>query len=201
MATRWIAFVLLCAVHRTAHGACRPSVELANTRPGRVKLVRNGYEGVLIAIHNNVIEREHTHLVETIKRVFTDASSYMYKATRRRAFFRKITILVPQSWSSASLTKDENGTPLDSGALFGAAFSYSTANLRVKASATKDLRQHRARTLNVVPECGKHHPDSYMEMTTFRLTENYTQVCHAGRLCNVESVMITRVSSYRDWLL
>ena len=31
--------------------------------------------------------------------MFTDASKYIYQATRRRAFFRNVTIIVPNAWT------------------------------------------------------------------------------------------------------
>lgn len=32
--------------------------------------------------------------------MFIEASSYLYTATKQRAFFKNVTILVPQTWSS-----------------------------------------------------------------------------------------------------
>ena len=32
--------------------------------------------------------------------MFTEASPYLYKASRRRAYFVEVTILIPQTWNS-----------------------------------------------------------------------------------------------------
>ena len=63
----------------------------------RVSLVENGYEGLVVAISPE--EEENPSLVESIKDLLTKASAELYGATRQRAFFKEVTILVPQSWS------------------------------------------------------------------------------------------------------
>ena len=67
---------------------------------GRTSISENGYTGVVIAVSPE--EAEDPALVEAIKELFTSASAELYGATRQRAFFREVTILVPQSWSIAS---------------------------------------------------------------------------------------------------
>ena len=67
---------------------------------GRTSISENGYTGVVIAVSPE--EAEDHALVEAIKELFTSASAELYGATRQRAFFREVTILVPQSWSIAS---------------------------------------------------------------------------------------------------
>merc|ERR1719239_764241 len=66
----------------------------------RVSISENGYKGVVIAVSPE--EAEDPALVESIKKLFTSASAELYGATRQRAFFKEVTILVPQSWSIAS---------------------------------------------------------------------------------------------------
>merc|ERR1719239_1787753 len=66
----------------------------------RVSISENGYTGVVIAVSPE--EAEDPALVESIKKLFTSASAELYGATRQRAFFKEVTILVPQSWSIAS---------------------------------------------------------------------------------------------------
>lgn len=34
--------------------------------------------------------------------MFTNGSSYLYNATKKRAFFKEVTILIPQTWSDKS---------------------------------------------------------------------------------------------------
>lgn len=79
------------------------------TKPSSVKLVNNGYEGVVVAIRDDVPESEH--LIQEIKGTLINASTYLYQATRQRAFFRNVTILLPQTWSNNfSTVSPENST-------------------------------------------------------------------------------------------
>ena len=63
----------------------------------RATISDNGYKGVVIAISPE--EAEDLVLVESLKELFTSASRELYGATRQRAFFKEVTILVPQGWS------------------------------------------------------------------------------------------------------
>ena len=63
----------------------------------RVSLVENGYEGLVVAISPE--EEENPNLVESIKDLMTKASAELYGATRQRAYFKEVTILVPQTWN------------------------------------------------------------------------------------------------------
>merc|ERR1719341_1473372 len=67
---------------------------------GRASISENEYRGVVVAVSPE--EVEDPALVEAIKELFTSASAELYGATRQRAFFKEVTILVPQSWSMAS---------------------------------------------------------------------------------------------------
>nr|XP_006811740.1 PREDICTED: calcium-activated chloride channel regulator 1-like [Saccoglossus kowalevskii] len=58
----------------------------------------NGYEGIVIAIHNYV--KEDTQLIQKIQDTFTAASAFLYTATNYRTYFRNITLLIPLSWSN-----------------------------------------------------------------------------------------------------
>uniref|UniRef100_UPI00358FBD7A calcium-activated chloride channel regulator 1-like n=1 Tax=Myxine glutinosa TaxID=7769 RepID=UPI00358FBD7A len=64
---------------------------------GYAVLKSNGYEEFVVAIHPDVLE--NSTLIDKIKETMTEASDYLYKATRR-AFFRNISILVPPTWSN-----------------------------------------------------------------------------------------------------
>ena len=44
-------------------------------------------------------EEENPNLVESIKDLLTKASAELYGATRQRAYFKEVTILVPQTWN------------------------------------------------------------------------------------------------------
>nr|XP_006816547.1 PREDICTED: epithelial chloride channel protein-like [Saccoglossus kowalevskii] len=68
-----------------------------NCSRSRVTLQNNEYRNIVIAINENV--PEDPHLLDRIREIFTKASAFLYKATRYRAFFKDIFILVPNSWS------------------------------------------------------------------------------------------------------
>ncbi|XP_031231589.1 calcium-activated chloride channel regulator 3A-1-like isoform X1 [Mastomys coucha] len=63
-----------------------------------VHLNNNGYEGVVIAINPSVPEDER--LIPSIKEMVTQASTYLFEATKRRFYFRNVSILVPITWKS-----------------------------------------------------------------------------------------------------
>ncbi|XP_071112483.1 calcium-activated chloride channel regulator 3A-1-like [Haliotis cracherodii] len=64
---------------------------------GVVHIKDNEYRGILIAIEDSV--PEDYSLIEKLQSIFTNASQYLYRVTRQRAYFGDITILVPRSWS------------------------------------------------------------------------------------------------------
>ncbi|XP_041373494.1 calcium-activated chloride channel regulator 1-like [Gigantopelta aegis] len=70
---------------------------LGISRPTAIKLENNEYTNVLVAIHEDVPEDKN--LIDKIKTMFTEASSYMYTGTRKRAFFKDIKILIPSTWT------------------------------------------------------------------------------------------------------
>ena len=63
----------------------------------RLSLVENGYQGLVVAISPE--EEENPNLVESIKGLLTKASEELYGASRQRAYFKEVTILVPQTWN------------------------------------------------------------------------------------------------------
>ncbi|XP_066453413.1 calcium-activated chloride channel regulator 1-like [Eleutherodactylus coqui] len=65
-----------------------------------VKLVNNGYEDIIIAIHPKIPENKK--IIESIKKMVTDASSYMLKTTENRVYIRSAKIIIPNTWSSDS---------------------------------------------------------------------------------------------------
>ncbi|XP_042855744.1 calcium-activated chloride channel regulator 1-like [Penaeus japonicus] len=66
----------------------------------RVELVDNGYENVVIAISPNLPESEGPALIPIIKDLIKNASQALFTATRQRAFFRDVRILIPTSWTN-----------------------------------------------------------------------------------------------------
>ncbi|XP_021513701.1 calcium-activated chloride channel regulator 3A-1-like [Meriones unguiculatus] len=73
---------------------------LWDVKSSRVHLNNNGYEGVVIAINPSVPEDER--LIQSIKEMVTQASTYLFEATKRRFYFRSVSILVPMTWKSKS---------------------------------------------------------------------------------------------------
>ena len=63
----------------------------------RVSLVENGYQGLVVAISPE--EEENPNLVQSIKDLLTKASAELYGATRQRAYFKEVTILLPKTWN------------------------------------------------------------------------------------------------------
>ncbi|KAL1772707.1 calcium-activated chloride channel regulator 2 [Sigmodon hispidus] len=68
-----------------------------------VKLQDNGYDGLLVAINPRV--PENLNLITNIKEMITEASFYLFNATKRRVFFRNIQILIPASWTAHNYSK------------------------------------------------------------------------------------------------
>ncbi|XP_045148086.1 calcium-activated chloride channel regulator 4 isoform X2 [Echinops telfairi] len=62
-----------------------------------VQLNDNGYEDIIIAIQPNV--PEDLTIIEQIKDMVTKASTYLFEATEKRFFFRKVSILIPENWT------------------------------------------------------------------------------------------------------
>ncbi|XP_077627160.1 calcium-activated chloride channel regulator 2 [Crocuta crocuta] len=68
-----------------------------------VQLQDNGYDGLLVAINPQVSEDQN--LIPNIKEMITEASFYLFNATKRRVFFRNIKILIPATWKSNNYSK------------------------------------------------------------------------------------------------
>ncbi|XP_022081155.1 epithelial chloride channel protein-like [Acanthaster planci] len=85
--TTLMSLIILSAVH----GAD------SLTRPSFIKFIDNGYSGITVAIHNRVDEDQV--LIDRIQYMFKEASKYLYTATKKRAYFRNVTILIPKTWA------------------------------------------------------------------------------------------------------
>ncbi|XP_036687497.1 calcium-activated chloride channel regulator 2 isoform X3 [Balaenoptera musculus] len=68
-----------------------------------VQLQENGYNGLLVAINPQVSEDQN--LIPNIKEMITEASYYLFNATKRRVFFRNIKILIPATWKANNYSK------------------------------------------------------------------------------------------------
>nr|Q9Y6N3.1 RecName: Full=Calcium-activated chloride channel regulator family member 3; Short=Calcium-activated chloride channel family member 3; Short=hCLCA3; Flags: Precursor [Homo sapiens]AAD23734.1 CLCA homolog [Homo sapiens] len=65
-----------------------------------VTLNNNGYDGIVIAINPSVPEDEK--LIQNIKEMVTEASTHLFHATKQRAYFRNVSILIPMTYKSKS---------------------------------------------------------------------------------------------------
>ncbi|KAK3581283.1 hypothetical protein CHS0354_033016 [Potamilus streckersoni] len=68
------------------------------TKPSNIVLENNGFKNVVIALHDSV--DEDPALIDKLKKTLSEASKVLYTATRKRAYFKEITILLPSSWTT-----------------------------------------------------------------------------------------------------
>ncbi|XP_012577588.1 PREDICTED: epithelial chloride channel protein-like [Condylura cristata] len=73
---------------------------LLEVKSSMITLSNNGYEGIVIAIDPRVPEDER--LIQSLKEMVTEASTYLFHATKRRVYFRSVSILIPVTWKSKS---------------------------------------------------------------------------------------------------
>ncbi|XP_067894138.1 calcium-activated chloride channel regulator 1-like [Heterodontus francisci] len=65
-----------------------------------VKLENNGYRDIVIAINPGIVQS--SDLIENIKEMVTEASSYLYRATKQQVYFSDVKILLPVTWPVSS---------------------------------------------------------------------------------------------------
>ncbi|PIO29123.1 hypothetical protein AB205_0152790 [Aquarana catesbeiana] len=65
-----------------------------------VKLVNNGYEDIVFAINPKI--PENPKLIENIKKMVADGSTYLLQATENRLYFKSVKILIPSTWTTNS---------------------------------------------------------------------------------------------------
>ncbi|KAL3846505.1 hypothetical protein ACJMK2_017485 [Sinanodonta woodiana] len=63
----------------------------------KLELINNGYEGLYVVIGPEV--KENYSLVSKIQEIITSASRLLFKSTKQRAYIRKVTIIIPKTWS------------------------------------------------------------------------------------------------------
>ncbi|XP_071548862.1 calcium-activated chloride channel regulator 1-like [Panulirus ornatus] len=77
----------------------------------RVSLVKNGYDGIVVAISPALNESLANDIISSIKTVMTEASAVLFRATRNRTYFKDIKVLLPVTWANTSYDEsalDEN---------------------------------------------------------------------------------------------
>ncbi|CAL1532070.1 unnamed protein product [Lymnaea stagnalis] len=62
----------------------------------KVRLINNGYEGVIIAINPDI--RENHAILRRLEAFLTATSATLFKATRNQLYFREFIIVVPETW-------------------------------------------------------------------------------------------------------
>ncbi|KAM4722891.1 calcium-activated chloride channel regulator 1-like [Rhinophrynus dorsalis] len=68
-----------------------------------IKLVNGGYEDIVIAINPEV--KEDVKIIENIKEMVKEATSYLFHATKKRLFIRSVKILIPMGWTENNYLK------------------------------------------------------------------------------------------------
>ncbi|XP_067892452.1 calcium-activated chloride channel regulator 1-like [Heterodontus francisci] len=61
-----------------------------------VKLENNGYRDIVIAINPRI--QYNDKLIENVQEMVTEASSYLYRATKKQVYFSDVKILLPLTW-------------------------------------------------------------------------------------------------------
>ncbi|KAM5148091.1 calcium-activated chloride channel regulator 1-like [Mantella aurantiaca] len=68
-----------------------------------VKLNNGGYEDIVFAINPGI--PENVKIIDNIQTMISEASSYLFQATQRRLFIRRVKILIPFTWSQKGYEK------------------------------------------------------------------------------------------------
>ncbi|XP_023221389.1 calcium-activated chloride channel regulator 2-like [Centruroides sculpturatus] len=63
-----------------------------------IRLENNGYTGILVAISPTIQPVHHHMLIYDLKELLSVASEKLFHLTKRRAYFREVTFLIPSSW-------------------------------------------------------------------------------------------------------
>ena len=80
---------------------------LVGLMSGKAVLEDNGYRELVVAISPDVPESQDT--LDQIKGLMTEASRELFIASRKRAYYRRIKILLPQTWTQTPTDQDLQG--------------------------------------------------------------------------------------------
>uniref|UniRef100_A0A6I8PBF7 Calcium-activated chloride channel regulator 1 n=1 Tax=Ornithorhynchus anatinus TaxID=9258 RepID=A0A6I8PBF7_ORNAN len=69
---------------------------LQGGRTSMIELKNNGYEGIVIAINPQIPEDEK--IIQQIQDMVTEASTYLFQATKKMVYFKSVAILIPETW-------------------------------------------------------------------------------------------------------
>lgn len=138
MGARRLFCVVLHVIFALGHVVCN----------SRVTLIDNGYSGIVVALDNDIDQIHEDTLIHNIQEMFTDASAFLYIATRQRAYFREVTILLPETW------KRKNGTGI------AGRETYGTSDVRVTHPNPSHLSK--SHTVQASTICGQ--PGLYIHL-------------------------------------
>ncbi|KAM8930572.1 calcium-activated chloride channel regulator 1-like [Pelodytes ibericus] len=65
-----------------------------------VKIQNGGYDDIVVAIHPGIPENDR--IIEKIQNMVTEASDYLFHATKRRLSISHVNILIPKTWTTQS---------------------------------------------------------------------------------------------------
>ncbi|XP_060629859.2 calcium-activated chloride channel regulator 1-like [Anolis sagrei] len=63
----------------------------------QVKLNNGGFEDIVLAINPGLLE--NTKMIENIKDMIEEASSYLFNATKQRFYFKRVSVVIPITWT------------------------------------------------------------------------------------------------------
>ncbi|XP_070550622.1 calcium-activated chloride channel regulator 3A-1-like [Ptychodera flava] len=87
----WKLYVTLCLLY---------FLTVVNCDRNEIQLSSDGYENVLVAIHERI--PEDSIIIDRLQDIFISASHHLHKATLNRTYFKAVTILVPKTWTAKS---------------------------------------------------------------------------------------------------
>ncbi|XP_002731426.1 calcium-activated chloride channel regulator 1-like [Saccoglossus kowalevskii] len=125
-----------------------------------IYLVDNKYTPIHIAIHSDV--EESPAMIDDIEDLITEASAYLYEATRHRAHFKDITIVIPHTWKYNPHVRATTE-------------SYDTANIII--DDPNPIYGHNPYVSQHSP-CGQ--PGEYMHLTPNWITGSDTVIANWG---------------------
>merc|ERR1712106_319064 len=71
---------------------------------GDLVLVDNGYEGLVVSISDHLPQQHCNQLIHGLRNVLSAFSTEMFKSTQSRASLREVTVVLPHTWQTDSLT-------------------------------------------------------------------------------------------------
>ncbi|GFT37893.1 calcium-activated chloride channel regulator 2 [Nephila pilipes] len=103
----------------------------------KLKIVNNGYEGILIALDPGTLPQDRIRIVTYLQNLLQSSSSILTTSTKGRAYFRSATFLVPRSWGDIKnwLTDADNKTSFEDS---GGTLNREDADVIVTTSRTND---------------------------------------------------------------